>query len=267
MSIGDARTSAHTYARLWKIAKWVTALSVIGHMGRNLIEGLTWWVWLVDVYHRLVTPVAEVFGKVLQTPLVWMASLFDISLSLPAYPLWGIDILALTALAMRMLGGGGWRIDDKRFEVTLTVIITTLLGIAIFLVLALPPVYYESLTALLLVLCYALIGVTLVLIMLLTSLTDDEMPKEGGTGLAWEVLKATVFWPHTLAQPAMPSRRMYAVIMTRKALETLLRWAPVFLFGSMVLLLNSYADVTLPIVERFAAAWDAMIQDWMARLS
>jgi hypothetical protein len=258
--------SGEGWARFWRVAKSITALGVIGHMGRNLIEGLTLWVWLVDVYHRLVTPIADVFGKILQVPLVWMASLFDFTLALQDYPLWGFDMLALTALAMRMFGGGAWRFERWRTEAKVTITLTLLLGVTIYVLYNAPLLYGPPGPVFSAILGY-LLGMTLFgSIRVLAELasrtrfasSDPTNQYQESVGL----LGISMFlWPIYLLSISELMDEVF------KALSSIMRWLPVLIFGTVVLLLNSYADVAIPPVERLLTAWDFMIQDWMTLLA
>lgn len=249
-------------------------LGAFGHMGRDLIEGLEWWVWIVDVYHNWFgLPAAALLKWVLQAPMVWIASWFDFELIPPDFPVWGVDIIVLANIAAGFL-------VFKRF-----LTIPAQLFISLMIVLSLSILFYSfqflEVSGFLGFLPLLLFGSflsagswrTQVYLVLWADRFAErwraghDVFLTGAIGAIRVLIFFLVTWRSNrsnmlnldLLEPRSTARAVW---------KTLFTYGTILGLGTILLLLNQYADVALPPVERLLTAFDVMIQDrmsWAAR--
>lgn len=254
----------------------LAATGAFGHMGRTLIEGIEWWVVIVEIYQWIMYPVADVLEKVLQAPILYVASWFDISLTLPAFPTWGIDFIVLANIAAGFLVFRRFLSIPAQLFIALTIIVS--LGVLVYSI--------ELYSAYGLIVSAAMLaaGLYCVYVALLAEVyfiawmnSDLSVVVDGGhsprilsqSSLQFAGMRdvLSILWKfgsrpmkilsyeYKAYEDGYTRAAMYLVVLTHSAVIAL---------GAMALSLNKYADVYLPPLERLATAWDAMFQDWLS---
>lgn len=244
---------------------WFVFMGSIGRLGRSLIEGLEWWIKLVDLYNRVMAPVAEVIGLVLREPIIWIASLLGFHLEIPVFPAWGVDVIVLANVAAGFLVYRHHLTVPAQFFVGTTIVVS--LSVLIFggnAYLASDTLFSWSLTYLVVLALGALLAWRSFLTQFIAIYKADyhaslkkmnrrHFPEVKITHYSLKIGEAIDYWLRD-----DPGRKNRLDKMGAK-MKMLFAYFIIFAIGVLASLLNKYADVALPVATRFGNAWDTMI--------
>jgi len=237
--------------------------AALGRMGENFIYGIEAWVALVNAFKAVAEPLAHLLEIAIQAPILLVASWFDISLALPGFPVWGMDIIVLANIAAGFL-------VLKRFV-------------------SIPA---QTLIVLLIVLPFSLLSYSISLFVINLIVPAMVLMAAGGY-MAWAAAKSQVellVWHSTIFEVARDwsdernarvkqgAKLRHLANLYTKHFKRPTDWGEInttgrvrvqlgvmlfsYLFvicgGLLVLIANAYADTSLPFWRRLAEAFDAM---------
>jgi len=267
-SVGKTRVRAEEYVlrSLKFFFMGFGGLGAFGNMGRSLIEGVAWWVSLVDLYSTLMSPVAELLETVLQAPFVLISLLFDVAPILPAFSAWGMDIIVLANVA------AGFLVFKKflSLQVQTFLSLTMVFALIVF-------VYAIGLFAAGQIIAAGILGVLGAILIWRSYRAQCTMVADATSAKAWNghyrmrprpFEAALKEWAPVLADPkvmrGVGGEMLYPLFLVKTRLaayQIVTTNIVILLFATMILLMNSYADPLLPFWQRLSVAFGAMLSE------